>query len=71
MQKSINFDKIVEEFITQKEVSRATLVQLVDKITISQDKVITIYYKFNILNKLDNKGNIKPYEKITNRIKTA
>ena len=58
MQKTVNFDKIVEEFITQKKVSREILVQLVDKITISQDKVITIYYKFNILNKIDDKENI-------------
>ena len=64
MQKEINIDKIVEEFITQKQVSRETLVQLVDKITISQDKVITIYYKFSILNKLDKK-------EILNKEKTA
>lgn len=58
MQVAVNFDKIVEEFITQKKVSREILVQLVDKITISQDKVITIYYKFNVLNKIDNTENI-------------
>lgn len=33
-----------------KEITRNMLVSLVDKIEISQDKEITIYYKFNILN---------------------
>ena len=33
-----------------KEITRTMLVSLVDKIEISQNKEITIYYKFNILN---------------------
>ena len=45
-----------------KEITRTMLVSLVDKIEISENKEITIYYKFNILNmgkeykKLQNVG---------------
>ena len=40
-----------------KEITRTMLVSLVDKIEISENKEITIYYKFNILNmrKLENR----------------
>ena len=54
--------KIVENFVKQKEITREMLVSLVDKIELSEDKEITIYYKFNALNmnmvKNDNKENI-------------
>ena len=33
-----------------KEITRTMLVSLVDRIEVSEDKEITIYYKFNILN---------------------
>ena len=33
-----------------KEIDRTMLVQLVDRITLSENKEITIYYKFNVLN---------------------
>ena len=33
-----------------KEITRTMLVSLVDKIEVSENKEITIYYKFNILN---------------------
>lgn len=69
-EQEINFDKIVEDFINQKKVSREILVQLVDKITITQDKVITIYYKFNILNKLDDTDKEKnPYVDFIDKVK--
>ena len=52
----------VENFVKQKEITREMLVSLVDKIELSEDKEITIYYKFNALNmnmvKNDNKENI-------------
>ena len=49
-QKIVDVKKIVKEFVSFKEVTREMLVSLVDRIEISQDKEITIYYKFNILN---------------------
>lgn len=46
----VDIMKIVKEFVSFKEVTREMLVSLVDRIEISQDKEITIYYKFSILN---------------------
>ncbi len=46
----VDIMKIVKEFVSFKEVTREMLVSLVDKIEVSQDKEITIYYKFSILN---------------------
>ena len=58
----IDIYKIVANFVKQKEITREMLVSLVDKIELSEDKEITIYYKFNALNmnmvKNDNKENI-------------
>lgn len=47
---SVDMTEIVKEFVSFKEVTREMLVSLVDRIEISQDKQITIYYKFSILN---------------------
>ena len=54
---SVDIDKLVKDFVNMKEITRTMLVSLVDKIEISENKEITIYYKFNILNmgKEDNK----------------
>lgn len=54
---SIDINKLVSDFVNMKEITRTMLVSLVDKIEISENKEITIYYKFNILNmrKEDNK----------------
>ena len=38
-----------------KEIDKTMLVQLVDRITLSENKEITIYYKFNVLNEKNNK----------------
>ena len=46
--KKIN--KLVKDFVELKEITRTMLVSLVDRIEVSEDKEITIYYKFNILN---------------------
>ena len=46
----IDIYKIVSDFVKQKEVTREMLVSLVDRIELSEDKEITIYYKFNALN---------------------
>ena len=43
-----NLPLIAEEEL--KEITRTMLVSLVDRIEVSEDKEITIYYKFNILN---------------------
>ena len=48
--KKVDIMKIVKEFVSFKEVTREMLVSLVDRIEISQDKEVTIYYKFSILN---------------------
>ena len=48
--KKVDLMKIVKEFVSFKEVTREMLVSLVDRVEISQDKEITIYYKFSILN---------------------
>ena len=53
---SIDINKLVSDFVNMKEITRAMLVSLVDKIEISENKEITIYYKFNILN-MENKEN--------------
>lgn len=46
----IDIHKIITDFINMKEISRTLLVSLVNKITITQNKEICIYYKFNFLN---------------------
>ena len=53
---SVDINKLVSDFVNMKEITRTMLVSLVDKIEISENKEITIYYKFNILNmrKADN-----------------
>lgn len=58
---SIDINKLVRDFVNMKEITRTMLVSLVDKIEILENKEITIYYKFNILNmenenKLENVG---------------
>ena len=54
---SVDIDKLVKDFVNMEEITRTMLVSLVDKIEISENKEITIYYKFNILNmrKLENR----------------
>ena len=47
---SVDINKLVKDFVELKEITRTMLVSLVDRIEISEDKEITIYYKFNILN---------------------
>lgn len=42
--------EIIKEFMSMKNITREMLVMLIDKITVSEDKRITIYYKFNVLN---------------------
>ena len=47
---SVDINKLVKDFVELKEITRTMLVSLVDRIEISEEKEITIYYKFNILN---------------------
>lgn len=47
---SVDINKLVNDFVELKEITRTMLVSLVDRIEISEEKEITIYYKFNILN---------------------
>ena len=51
----VDLNKIVKEFVEMKEINRTMLVQLLDRITISENKEITIFYKFNVLNNIRNK----------------
>lgn len=55
---SVDITKLVKDFVNMKEVTRTMLVSLVDKIEISEQKEITIYYKFNILN-MENGNKLK------------
>jgi len=57
---SIDINKLVNDFISMQEITRTMIVSLVDKIEISENKEITIYYKFNIL----NMNNVSDLEKI-------
>ena len=54
---SIDINKFVKDFVELKEITRTMMVSLIDRIEVSEDKEITIYYKFNILNmrKLNDK----------------
>lgn len=57
---SVDINKLVKDFVELKEITRTMLVSLIDKIEVSEDKEITIYYKFNILNmrKLDDENEL-------------
>lgn len=48
--KEVDLKKLVDKFISGEEVTREMLVSLIDKITVSEDKEIKIYYKFSLLN---------------------
>lgn len=53
-------EKVVTDFVSMEDITREMFVQLVDKITLSEQKELTIYYKFNILNdKLNEKITLK------------
>ena len=53
----VDINKLVKDFVNMKEITRTMMVSLIDRIEVSEDKEIIIYYKFNILNmgKEDNK----------------
>lgn len=51
---NIDYNKIIEDLVKFKEIDKSILVQLIDRITMTQDKEITIYYKFNLLNEMNN-----------------
>ena len=55
--KQVDIKQLVTDFVNMKEITRTMLVSLVDRIEISQEKEITIYYKFNILNVAEVKDN--------------
>ncbi len=55
---SIDINKLVRDFVNMEEITRTMLVSLVEKIEISENKEITIYYKFNILN-MENENKLK------------
>lgn len=48
--KEIDLKKIINQFVEGKDITREMLVSLVDRITVSEQKEIKIYYKFSILN---------------------
>ena len=52
--REIDLKKIVNNFTEMKEVNRELLVSLIDRITVTEDKKIKIYYKFSILNESNN-----------------
>jgi hypothetical protein len=46
----VDLKKLVTDFINMENVTREMIVSLVDRITVSENKEIKIYYKFSILN---------------------
>ena len=50
----VDIGRIVKDFVNMKEITRTMLVSLIEKIEISENKEITIYYRFNILNMVEN-----------------
>jgi len=52
--KEVDLKELVDNFIKGKQITREMIVSLVDKVTVTEDKKIKIYYKFNVLNQ-DNK----------------
>ena len=46
-------EKLIEEFISLEKPTKALLNDLIEKITISEEHEITIYYKFSELNQID------------------
>jgi hypothetical protein len=50
-----DINKLVKDFVESKEITREMIISLVDKIEISESKEITIYYKFNVLNMINDK----------------
>ena len=65
MDEEENFDfnnkqakKIINEFLSMKSPTKELINQLVEKITISEQKEITIYFKFNELNILQEQGDL-------------
>lgn len=44
--------KVIKQFYNAKEVTKLDLIALVEKVEITEDKKITIHYKYNILNQV-------------------
>ncbi len=57
----VDLKKEVTNFIKARKITREMIVSLVDKITVSEEKEIKIYYKFSILNE-DNKQDNNVYD---------
>lgn len=57
---TVDINEIVKNFVELNDITRAMMVSLIDRIEVSEDKEITIYYKFNILNtiKINNEDEI-------------
>lgn len=54
----VDLKKEVTEFIRAKKITKEMLVSLIDRITISENKEIKIYYKFSLLNADNNYNNV-------------
>lgn len=69
----IDYDKIVNDFVNMEKITRPILVQLIDKITVSQNKEIKIYYKFNVLSEIakERKVELVPITKRKNKLKIS
>lgn len=49
---NIDYDKIINDFLKRENITPYMLTSLIEKIEFSQDKQVTIYYKFSNLNDL-------------------
>jgi len=59
--------KIAKEFVSMKKITKELLSQLVEKITITEDNIITIHYRFKDLNSIANEEEIIQYKTVFGR----
>ena len=48
--------KVIKHFYQSKEITKLDLLSLVDKVEITEDKKITVHYKYNLLNQILTDG---------------
>lgn len=64
-------EKIAKKFVTLEKPSKELLIQLVERITITEDSIVTIHFKFDELNNISNEVNMGQCKTINKRNKKA
>lgn len=59
--------KLAKDFVSMKKITKELLSQLIDKITITEDNIITIHYKFKDLNSIANEQEIIQHKSVFGR----